>query len=76
LRRFGEAASMRLAMSDDPDLIGPDEVAFRLELTPPELRVVNAALRSYFDDFGHDEREVHEIVRRVLAKLPDPASLT
>jgi hypothetical protein len=67
---------MRLAMSDDPDLIGPDEVAFRLELTPPQLRIVNAALRAYYDDFGHDEREVHEIVREVLAKLPDPSSLT
>jgi hypothetical protein len=53
-----------------------DEVAFRLELTPPQLRVVNAALRSYYDDFGHDERDVRDIVRQVLAKLPDASSLT
>jgi hypothetical protein len=63
-------------MSDDADLIGADEVAFRLELTPPQLRVVNAALRSYYDDFGHDERDVRDIVRQVLAKLPDASSLT
>jgi hypothetical protein len=65
-----------LAMSDDTALIPDDEVAFRLELTPPQLRIVNAALRSYYDDFGHDERDVRDLVREVLAKLPDPASLT
>jgi hypothetical protein len=23
------------------------------------------------DDFGHDERDVHDVVREVLGKLPD-----
>ena len=23
------------------------------------------------DDFGHDERDVHEVLRQVLGKLPD-----
>ena len=27
-------------------------------------------MKSYFDDFGHDERDVREVVRGVLAKLP------
>jgi hypothetical protein len=67
---------MACTMSDDATLIGADEVAFRLELTPPQLRIVNAALRSYYDDFGHDERDVRDIVRQVLAKLPEPSSLT
>ena len=63
-------------MTDDAVLIGNDEVAFHLELTPPQLRIVNAALRAYYNDFGHDERDVRDIVREILAKLPDPASLT
>ena len=63
-------------MTDDAVLIGHDEVAFHLELTPPQLRIVNAALRAYFDDFGHDEREVRDVVRQILAKLPDQASLS
>jgi len=63
-------------MTDDAALIGPDEVAFRLELTPPQLRTLNAALRAYYDDFGHDERDVRDIVRQILHKLPDPESLT
>ncbi|MEA2296645.1 MAG: hypothetical protein QOE86_4284 [Solirubrobacteraceae bacterium] len=60
----------------DGALIGPDEVAFHLELTPPQLRIVHAALRAYYDDFGHDERDVRDVVREILRKLPDAASLT
>ena len=63
-------------MTDDATLIGADEVAFRLELTPPQLRTLNAALRAYYDDFGHDERDVRDVVRQILAKLPDPSSLS
>jgi hypothetical protein len=55
---------------DDPALIGPDEVAFTLELTPAELKVTHTALKSLLDDFGHDERDVQDIIRAVLAKLP------
>ena len=62
-------------MTDEPILIGRDEVAFRLELTPPQLKVLNAALRSYYDDFGREERDVLKIVREILAKLPEPGSL-
>ena len=52
-------------------LIGPDDVAYRLELTPAQLKITYTALRSFLDDFGHDERDVHDVVREVLAKLPD-----
>jgi hypothetical protein len=62
-------------MSDDPALIPDDEVAFRLELTPPQLRTLHAALRAYFDDFGHDEHDVRQRVREILAKLPEASSL-
>jgi len=54
----------------DADLIGPDETAYRLELTPAQLKVTWSALKSFFDDLGHDEHDVREVVGEVLAKLP------
>ena len=59
----------------DLDLIGPDEIAYRLELTPRELKVTYIALKSMLDDFGHDERDIRQIVRTVLDKLPERASV-
>lgn len=59
----------------EPSLIGPDETAYRLELTPAELKVTYSALKSLMNDFGHDEHDVHRIVRAVLDKLPPPASI-
>jgi hypothetical protein len=56
-------------------LIGPDEIAYRLELTPAQLKITWTALKSFGDDFGHDERDVHEVVREVLEKLPDEHSI-
>ncbi|GAC1323989.1 MAG: hypothetical protein NVSMB25_21010 [Thermoleophilaceae bacterium] len=56
-------------------LIGPDEIAYRLDLTPGQLKITHAALKSMLDDFGHHERDVHRIVREVLAKLPDEHSI-
>jgi hypothetical protein len=56
-------------------LIAPDETAYTLELTAAQLKVTHSALRSLLDDFGHEERDVREIVRAVLAKLPDEASI-
>ncbi len=55
---------------DDTGLIGPDETAFRLELTPAQLKVTWTALKTYFDGLGHDEHDVREVVGEVLAKLP------
>ena len=59
----------------DPDLIGPDEVAFHLELTPPQMKVLYAALQSFRDDFGHDQHDVHRIIHELLAKFPDEPSI-
>jgi hypothetical protein len=56
---------------EDLHLIGPDEIAYRLDLTPAQLKITWTALKSYLDDFGHDERDVVAIAREVLAKLPD-----
>ena len=45
-------------------LIGPDEIAYRLDLTPAQLKITWTALKSLLDDFGHDERDMHELVAR------------
>jgi len=60
---------------EDTDLIGPDEIAYRLELTPRELKVTHTALRGLLNDLGHDEHDVQQIVRSVLDKLPPAESI-
>ena len=60
------------AVADEElQLIGPDETAYRLDLTPAQLKITWTALRSFLDDFGHDELDVHDVTREVLDKLPD-----
>ena len=61
---------------DDLDLIGPDEIAYRLDLTPAQLKITYTALKSFLDDFGHDERDVNDVVREVLAKLPEASAIS
>jgi hypothetical protein len=46
------------------------EDSYRLELTPAQLKITHTALKSLLDDFGHDERDVKQLVFEVLAKLP------
>ena len=41
-----------------------------IELADEELRLVRAALRSYLEDFGHEEADVLRAIKQVLAKLP------
>jgi hypothetical protein len=60
---------------DDLHLIGPDDVAYRLDLTPAQLKITYTALKSFLDDFGHDERLVLEVVREVLSKLPEESAI-
>jgi hypothetical protein len=62
-------------MTDESDPIGPDEVAYRLDLTPAQLKVLHSALHSFRDDFGHDQPDVHRIVHELLDKLPDEHSI-
>jgi hypothetical protein len=56
-------------------IIGPDETAFRLELTPAQLKVTHSALKSMLQDFGHDQPDVHRVLREVLDKLPPEGSI-
>lgn len=45
-----------------------------IELTEEELRLLQAALHSYLDDFGHDEADVLRLIKQLIAKLPAPAA--
>ena len=45
-----------------------------IELTDEELRLLQAALHSYLDDFGHDEADVLRQIKALIAKLPPDAS--
>ena len=40
-----------------------------IELTDDELRLVVSAVRSYLDDFGHEEADLLRRVKQLLAKL-------
>ena len=40
-----------------------------LELTDEELKLLQSAVRSYLDDFGHDEADTLRRVKQLLAKL-------
>jgi hypothetical protein len=42
-----------------------------IDLTDDEVRLVREALRSFMDDFGHEEIDVVRSIQAVLAKLPD-----
>lgn len=62
-------------MTEDANLIGADDVAFRLELTPAQMKITHTALHVLLDGLGHEEHDVAEVVRQVLAKLPDEHSI-
>jgi hypothetical protein len=44
-----------------------------IELTDEELRLLQAALHSYLDDFGHEEADLLRQVKALIAKLPRSA---
>jgi hypothetical protein len=52
------------------DLIQPGEIAYRLELTAAQLKIVYTALKSLFDDLGREQHDVKQVVASVLDKLP------
>jgi hypothetical protein len=43
-----------------------------IELSDDELRILQAALHSYLDDFGHEEADILREIKSLLAKLPPP----
>jgi hypothetical protein len=40
-----------------------------IELTDEELRLVVNAVRSFLDDFGHDQADLLRTLKELLAKL-------
>ena len=41
-----------------------------LELTDNELRLLQSALHSYLDDFGHEEADVLRQIKELISRLP------
>jgi hypothetical protein len=62
-------------MTDDELLIPWDEPAYRLELTAAQLKVTHTALKVFFDDLGHEERDVQTVILEVLSKLPSESDV-
>jgi hypothetical protein len=59
-------------MTDEPDLdlIKPGQIAYHLNLTAAELKIVHTALKSLRDDLGREEHDILDVVKAVLDKLP------
>jgi len=55
----------------DEDNTSAGPFRYHLELTPAQLKITHTALHSLLDDFGHQESDVHVVIREVLDKLPD-----
>jgi hypothetical protein len=45
-------------------------VQHTIELDDDELKLVRNALRSYLDDFGHEEADILRQLKNLLEKLP------
>jgi len=60
-------------MSDE--LIRPDETAYTLHLTRPQVKILYTGLKTYYDDLGHEEEAIEEVVEAILAKLPSLAEI-
>ena len=58
-------------MSDEPtNLIPADEPVIDLQLTAAEMKLTHTALKTYFDDRGNEESEIHTLIRGILGRLP------
>ena len=41
-----------------------------IELSDDELRIIQHALHSYLDDFGHEQADLLRAIKALIAKLP------
>ena len=55
---------------DETNLIPADAPVLDLQLNAAEMKVTYTALKTYFDDFGHEESDLHTLVRGILGRLP------
>jgi hypothetical protein len=44
-----------------------------IELTDEELRLLRNAVKSFLDDFGHDQVDTLRALKALMAKLPQPS---
>jgi hypothetical protein len=49
---------------------------YHVDLTPEELKLTHSALRSLLADMSHEDHDLLDIVRGVLAKLPPAEEIT
>jgi hypothetical protein len=47
---------------------------YTIELDDEELRLLRSALGSYLQAFGHNEADQLRAAKRLMIKLPDPAT--
>ena len=61
-------------MSDD---LGNPATPFNyhLELTQPQLKITNAALRSLLEEFDDEDSSVRTVLEEILRKLPDEKAM-
>ena len=55
---------------DETNLIPADAPVLDLQLNAAEMKVTYTALKTYFDGFGHEESDLHTLVRGILDRLP------
>ncbi len=61
-------------MSDD---LGKPATPFHyhLELTQPQLKITDTALRSLLEEFSDNDSSVRQVLEEILRKLPDQAAM-
>jgi len=61
---------------DQPEgLLKPGQIAYRLDLTAAQMKIVHTAVRSLRDGMGREERDVRTVCNQVLDKLPSDADI-
>lgn len=63
----GDRTARRPSRDRQNGCMAPGEVT--LTLSRSELRLVEAALRAYLDDFGHDEADLLRELKALVAKV-------
>jgi hypothetical protein len=48
---------------------------YHLELTQPQLKITNAALRSLLEEFDDEDSSVRTVLEEILRKLPDEKAM-
>ena len=57
-------------MTVQPAQTGDDDRTYRIEFSPGELKIAYTALRLLLDGYGHDEEQMHKLIRSALGKFP------